>query len=501
MRGPGSFKMSRLSIYITTFYLLLTTTLSGRPYLKIQSIDTSHYPYVTTEVSVTNIVPVENLDQSNFEIFENGWKAGFYRIKKTDPENEPKKITLLLDASKSLSELSFETQIEAARILIKSLYPNDTVSILSFQDAVHVHCSYTNSREQLMACLDGIKQGGTRTHLYDAIRKGLILNHTEKTNRDSLIIFSDGREEGSDVSLISLIELNKVYQTPVFFVAVGKKGDLQNLARISHTSGGEIYYSADIKNLSHIYQLLTTILDNTYQIEYFSQAYSTRNKNEMTTIEVRLDHGDLKDQDIYSFVLKKRTITDFIRALQYDSSYLMYGGGLLLLLFFLILTAYTIGRRRSGKERPGKGDDPQSMVITEHALKQYTSHEAETSGPHSPAEPSREAPGQQTKTDPVNYRAYLVQKEGPETGNTYRIKWNVTTAGSGDTNSIVIADSLVSYSHFKIVIKDGAFYLYDLISEHGTYLNGKKLLRYRELNDFDEIRAGRTIFLFRRANG
>jgi pSer/pThr/pTyr-binding forkhead associated (FHA) protein len=39
--------------------------------------------------------------------------------------------------------------------------------------------------------------------------------------------------------------------------------------------------------------------------------------------------------------------------------------------------------------------------------------------------------------------------------------------------------------------------LFDLASEHGTYLNGKKLLRPKYLADWDEIALGRFVFVFR----
>jgi len=44
---------------------------------------------------------------------------------------------------------------------------------------------------------------------------------------------------------------------------------------------------------------------------------------------------------------------------------------------------------------------------------------------------------------------------------------------------------------------EGGYYLYDLVSDSGTYLNGKKLLRPRLLHDWDEIKAGKTVFIFR----
>jgi len=43
----------------------------------------------------------------------------------------------------------------------------------------------------------------------------------------------------------------------------------------------------------------------------------------------------------------------------------------------------------------------------------------------------------------------------------------------------------------------GGYYLFDLISDTGTFLNSKKILRPRLLHDWDEIRMGNTSFIFR----
>ena len=99
------------------------------------------------------------------------------------------------------------------------------------------------------------------------------------------------------------------------------------------------------------------------------------------------------------------------------------------------------------------------------------------------------------------YLAYLVEKEGPRTGTRYKIVWNEVNIGLGDENSIVIEDPSISFKHARIVNKGGKFLLYDLLSENGTFINGKKLLRPKELNDFDEIQLGRTKLIFRKASG
>ncbi|RPI88819.1 MAG: FHA domain-containing protein, partial [Spirochaetales bacterium] len=97
----------------------------------------------------------------------------------------------------------------------------------------------------------------------------------------------------------------------------------------------------------------------------------------------------------------------------------------------------------------------------------------------------------------VYAKAWLVQKDGPEVGKKFPMYWEEITIGRDDENAIVIRDDAVSLRHARIKEMKGAYYLFDLASDNGTFLNGKKLLRPRPLYDWDELRMGRTLFIFR----
>jgi len=82
-------------------------------------------------------------------------------------------------------------------------------------------------------------------------------------------------------------------------------------------------------------------------------------------------------------------------------------------------------------------------------------------------------------------------------GEKFQMIKNEITLGSAEENSIQIEDSGVSEKHSRIRRIEGGYYLYDLVSDNGTYLNGRKLLRPKLLHDWDEITLGKTVFIFR----
>ncbi|MGO1469727.1 MAG: FHA domain-containing protein [Tissierella sp.] len=68
--------------------------------------------------------------------------------------------------------------------------------------------------------------------------------------------------------------------------------------------------------------------------------------------------------------------------------------------------------------------------------------------------------------------------------------------GRKGNNDIVIKDPYVSKSHFRVVKDEEMYFLEDLKSSNGTFLNGQKLLDAVKLSNGDRIRIGNIEFLF-----
>ena len=71
------------------------------------------------------------------------------------------------------------------------------------------------------------------------------------------------------------------------------------------------------------------------------------------------------------------------------------------------------------------------------------------------------------------------------------------TIGRDSTATVQLDDAKCSRIHTAIRYWDDVFVVRDMKSHNGTYLNDKKLLRPKALYDWDEIRIGRTLFIFR----
>ena len=70
------------------------------------------------------------------------------------------------------------------------------------------------------------------------------------------------------------------------------------------------------------------------------------------------------------------------------------------------------------------------------------------------------------------------------------------TLGRSKDNSLVIKDPYISKNHFLIGEDEGEYYIEDLKSSNGTYVNGEVLSDVRELKNNDRIKVGNIEFLF-----
>lgn len=73
------------------------------------------------------------------------------------------------------------------------------------------------------------------------------------------------------------------------------------------------------------------------------------------------------------------------------------------------------------------------------------------------------------------------------------------TIGRHHDNAIVLHDSSLSRFHARLDCQKGKFYIQDLSSSNGVFVNDAKVRR-REIRDFDRLALGQTLLLFRTGN-
>ncbi len=131
--------------------------------------------------------------------------------------------------------------------------------------------------------------------------------------------------------------------------------------------------------------------------------------------------------------------------------------------------------------------------------------------PLKPPAPPSPKPEVVHKSSPMESTSKVVLNEKPVTGRPVTAQLQMMEDGKvtqkimidknlrigrSPANDIVLHDAKVSRQHAEVQIVGGRFVIVDLESSNGTFVGGKKIAEHT-LNPGDEIRIGKTTFVFK----
>lgn len=90
----------------------------------------------------------------------------------------------------------------------------------------------------------------------------------------------------------------------------------------------------------------------------------------------------------------------------------------------------------------------------------------------------------------------LTVLQGPEKGRRFELPDDEPQMIGRSSESLPLADQTISRRHASLTPDEGRWYINDLQSSNGTYVNGKRLTERRLLHGGDQIRTGQTLMVF-----
>jgi VWFA-related protein len=467
--------------YITALIILFSSlSLSAGSYLKIDSIDAvSNYPKVKVFTQIQGISKSELflLDGENFSIYEDGSliKNNVNIAKDTADENFLY-IVLSIDSSKSISSRMLSKFKLSARDIVKSIGPKDKIAIYHFDDDVMLLHDFSRDIENITKSINAIRRHGKKTLLYNSIHDSIVLFEKIEQINKKIIVFTDGKDEGSSITDDDIIHLARSAEIPIYFICFKEASNIRTMARISKLTGGKLIYGKNYEDISEMYKTILSVMRNRYILSY---ATNLKRDGQNHKLEVRLKQGEIRDRDEKRMLMPDMNIVDYFLC---HSNVLYLAVNLFLLIsIFLIIIFFITREKRILIERFSKEDYliPHNKIQGNEVIALTSDVDADID------------------TEIQSCRGWLLQKNGHEVGKKFQIGTREISIGRDADNTIIINDDLISPKHTKIVNHNGCFHVLDLISENGTYLNGKKLLRPKTLHDWDELKLGNTILIFR----
>jgi signal transduction histidine kinase len=92
----------------------------------------------------------------------------------------------------------------------------------------------------------------------------------------------------------------------------------------------------------------------------------------------------------------------------------------------------------------------------------------------------------------------LTVLQGPDKGRVFELPDNEPQMIGRSSEALPLNDQAISRAHAELTPDDGKWFINDLSSANGTYVNGQRVTRPRLLQPGDQIRTGLTIFVYGR---
>jgi Ca-activated chloride channel homolog len=223
---------------------------------------------------------VTDLTQKDFAVFEDGIRQ---ELSLFTHENLPISLAVLIDTSASMEE-KLPVARAAAVKFVKTLRPQDSAMVMSFNDRSTVLQDYTNDVDALESAVNRTQAAGpTALHnsLYITLKELGKQKKAGELRRRAVVLLSDGEDTASLVSDEQVLELARKTEINIFAISLrpNRPQDRARLAfsqaeyvltALTRETGGHVYFPNSLTELDGVYEKIAEELRTQYSLGYVS---------------------------------------------------------------------------------------------------------------------------------------------------------------------------------------------------------------------------------------
>jgi hypothetical protein len=392
-------------------------------------------------------------------------------------------VAVVLDTSGSLSAADLETARALASGLLRALPRGSETAVFAFADESKLLLERTADIAAVEQAILTLRPTGQRTALYDALYDASRYLRDAPATHRAVVLLTDGRDEGSALSIEDGLKVAQGAHIPVFAVGVGRVQE-RVLRRVAKLTMGDYTPVAETTGGT----LAARILEAAAQAATTETTAPTPTPSPASSSPAPA--GEPKAP-----VAGPRP----------------FPGGLLAGMLFglaaiVVAILVVLARRRPEAPRPAARTAGSPAVVPSRAgaRSPAPSSRASTAAHDEPATVfARMELGNETveRTVLLREQAVLEITAGPGKGRVFPLSTqSATSMGRARANDVVLEDDSISGQHMRIRQEDGRFVLHDLGSTNGTRVNERRITRH-PLEDGDVIRVGDTSLRFRVSQG
>ena len=244
---------------------------------------------------------VDNLNNDNFEVFENGSAISptetFPYIKKINTIPYSLKTVLLLDNSTSVADKLDDIKA-AAVTLISTITEKQEFAIFSFSDEAVLMQDFTDDVELLTVAINTITAGFPSTNLYGAFIEGVQhwdeIYSTELIQQGFLVAFTDGDDTQGSSTLGQAVAARG--DKKAYMIGLGNELDTIPLNQLSNPGPYE-----PINDISELEQVFIEIQADIirYANSFYWLNYMTPKRNSTDTLRLEVVNNENNGLDSY----------------------------------------------------------------------------------------------------------------------------------------------------------------------------------------------------------
>ena len=240
---------------------------------------------------------VTNLTVNDFAVYEDGKPQPIFAFASGAQPGPPLHIGVLLDVSTSQAlDLGF-TQNAVIKFLT-SLPEAVDITFIDFASQVRGGRYARSDFPRLAKRVRSLTAGG-ETALYDAI--GVYLDGaSEQDGRKVMVLYTDGGDTQSSLSLSSLMKLLKASDVTVYAIGALEKQPYRSqliqrglLAEIVEATGGTAFFPSSVKDLDRIYEQVLGEVRAQYTLGYLST--NEKADGGWRKVDVKITRPDAED--------------------------------------------------------------------------------------------------------------------------------------------------------------------------------------------------------------
>ena len=258
--------------------------------------------YLTVVVTDDHGNFVRHLPLEAFRVFEDDAAQKITHFASGDI---PLELTAAIDQSGSMLEAVPQLK-QSVRRFLSALRPQDKVSLILFNDTVFTPIRASVDPAVRLKAVDRLAAWGG-TALYDTVVQAVDMLGREIGGRRSLVVFSDGDDTASHITLETVEKRLKMSDATVYTIAEGQAMHMERLrdilARFARTSGGLAFATEDMDRLGQAFDQILEDLSNQYLLAY--QTPSPRD-GAWHRIRVEVKGGNYKARTREGYLAKAR---------------------------------------------------------------------------------------------------------------------------------------------------------------------------------------------------